>query len=432
MLEHGTAAEDGPRLERYRVLDQLHVEGETLRALQQRAIAAGESIPQALVLRIALDLIDAMQALARSKERGGEGSGVHGALTLDAVHVGADGRTRLLDPVATAAAARAQKSARNPVRAAYTAPEHIEGGGDFDVRSDVFSLGVLLWETLACRSLFGAPTYAEVRGHVLRSPIPRVQRERFLRGEPIAAALANVVARALQRDAERRFQSYAELADAVRAAGLVAPREEVAALVRDALREAAESLSPAFPDAVTRETPMPARTGPEPTAKCELPLVDTVRPPAPEAPAVSSADAAVEHAEVELALPSFAPTLDDTAFASSTRERGRWSPARAVAAALALVLLVAVGWLALRPGAQAEPTSSPAQSEPARAEPVAAPTTLAEPAAPPVAVPAAPVRPPARQAADQPAPAATAAKPVAKPKAVRTRPRAAVFVPDDI
>ena len=215
-----------------------HVEGRTVRSLVKHAAEAGESIPPVIGVRIALDVIEALQALA-SSEGAAEGSSLYGGLTPDSIHVGEDGVTRLLDPGVAAAAARATRFALHPVLSAYTAPEHIDEGGDFDVRSDVFSLGVLLWETLACRSLFESDDYEQVCERVLHAPIPRVQREHTLRGEPIAAGLASVVARALFRNPELRFQSYEHFASALRENSSIAEHEHVAAFIRGGLPEMA-------------------------------------------------------------------------------------------------------------------------------------------------------------------------------------------------
>ena len=223
------------------------VPGDTLRALLQRAVHEGESIPESITLRCVLDLLEALQALEQAELRARHRPHLHGGLTLDSIHVGDDGRTRLLDPGIAALAAREACFARNPVLAAYTAPEHLDGHLFFDARSDVFSIGVVLWEGVACRSLFGAPSYTAVVARVLHEPIPRVQRERFLRGEPVSAALAVVVARALQRDPERRFQSYAELIEALRDAGRVAEHAEVASFMRGGARSLPGSIVSSLP-----------------------------------------------------------------------------------------------------------------------------------------------------------------------------------------
>jgi hypothetical protein len=63
----------------------------------------------------------------------------------------------------------------------------------------------------------------------------------------VSAALAVVVARALQRDPERRFQSYTELSEALRGAGRVAEHAEVASFMRGGVRSLPAALVSSMP-----------------------------------------------------------------------------------------------------------------------------------------------------------------------------------------
>lgn len=203
------------------------VDGFTLSELLRLASTRGEALPQGISLRIALDVLDGLEALHAT-----EGDVKHyqyacGGLTPDSIHVGKDGRTRLIDPGVAGAAAGVPFWGHDPVALAYTAPEHSGAEPSFDPCSDAFSVGVMLWEMLAGRSLFGAPTAAETLERLHKSIIPRVQRNNFVRGEPISAAVAHVVGQALQREPTLRFLSSRELADALRASAEVSTHLEI-------------------------------------------------------------------------------------------------------------------------------------------------------------------------------------------------------------
>lgn len=92
----------------------------------------------------------------------------------------------------------------------YMAPEYVRGQG-YDHRADVFSLGVVMWETFCRRRLFRGNSAAQQLHHLLEGEIPTI--DRVVPGFP--EALADVVATALERDPNSRFPSARALADAL-------------------------------------------------------------------------------------------------------------------------------------------------------------------------------------------------------------------------
>lgn len=93
----------------------------------------------------------------------------------------------------------------------YMAPEQMLSAADVDVRSDVWSLGIVLYELLAGRPPFGGPTRLEVCSNVLVSPLPPLVEAR----PDVPPALALVVARCLEKRAELRYQTVRELRSAL-------------------------------------------------------------------------------------------------------------------------------------------------------------------------------------------------------------------------
>jgi tRNA A-37 threonylcarbamoyl transferase component Bud32 len=136
--------------------------------------------------------------------------------------------------------------------AKYVAPEQVEGK-PVDARTDVYSLGVVLYEMLCGRAPFEADTEAATAlARLQRDPLrPRQVRS----GVP--RALEEIVGRAMARDPEQRFPSAADLRAALLAAG-AAPSPEADLT--------ATSLAPAPPAAapprVAPESPTPAAPPP--------------------------------------------------------------------------------------------------------------------------------------------------------------------------
>jgi serine/threonine-protein kinase len=263
------------------------VAGITLRDLMQRAAAQNEAIPQAVALRITLDVLAGLNALETAIPSSGAGAALYGGLTPDSILVGADGQTRLIDPGVQAAAARMSAWRRDLSLLECTAPELIADGVRCDARVDLFSIGVIAWQMLSGRALFARKTAQEMVDALLNAPIARAQRVRFARGEPVTRAVASAVDRALQRDRATRYQSYGQLAASLRDAANAASREDVAAYVADERGAPSQASAPRDIEH-TGKSPLVFEDGP-PTAK--IPRIPATPPAASAAPAAPAASA---------------------------------------------------------------------------------------------------------------------------------------------
>jgi serine/threonine-protein kinase len=90
----------------------------------------------------------------------------------------------------------------------YMAPEYVRNQ-QYDHRADIFSLGIVMWETFARRRLFGGTSAAAQLSSLLDGPINRLDSE--IPGFP--AELANVIERMLARDPDCRQISMQEVVD---------------------------------------------------------------------------------------------------------------------------------------------------------------------------------------------------------------------------
>jgi eukaryotic-like serine/threonine-protein kinase len=92
----------------------------------------------------------------------------------------------------------------------YMSPEQA-AGEVVDSRSDLWSLGALLFHGLAGRPPFAAPDIFQLVEQIVSGPLPSIAVER----PNLPAVIAHVVDRALVRDRERRWQSAAAMRRAI-------------------------------------------------------------------------------------------------------------------------------------------------------------------------------------------------------------------------
>ncbi len=187
-----------------------YVEGRTLRALLRERggpLATTEALPLA-------------RAIARGAARAHKAGVVHRDLKPENVMIAADGGVKVLDfgvarllraggdidhtPTASELATVEGRILGTP---GYMAPEQASGRA-VDARADVFSFGVVLFEMLAGARPFGGENAMERIIAVDRDaprPLP----------EGVPPALAQIVARCLEKRAEDRFASCVEVVDAL-------------------------------------------------------------------------------------------------------------------------------------------------------------------------------------------------------------------------
>lgn len=134
---------------------------------------------------------------------------------------------------------------------AYMSPEQANGAA-LDGRSDLFSVGVMLWEMLCGARLFGHSTLEATVRSVLLEPIPPPRS----RAPELPEDVEWITMRLLDRDRDRRFPTASAAIEALLACAAYPKdgRERLAGLLRQRLP--ARTRQPASEEAITLEPPV--------------------------------------------------------------------------------------------------------------------------------------------------------------------------------
>jgi eukaryotic-like serine/threonine-protein kinase len=251
---------DGQEL--FLVLD--YVEGESLARLLHSAFIEEKPPPPRVVVAIACDVLHGLHAAHEARDEAGEPLGiVHRDVSPQNVIVAVDGTARVLDFGVAKARRRLQSTLDGSLKGkvAYMAPEQI--GGEATRLSDIFSVGIILWEGLAVKRLFQAENEAALMAQIMTRSVPAPSSvARAPLPEPARGILDAIALRALSKDPAGRYASALEMASALEQAGLPATRAEVAEWVKGSARDALEDRSQKVKNLESDVTLVPTRAAP--------------------------------------------------------------------------------------------------------------------------------------------------------------------------
>ncbi|WP_170319588.1 serine/threonine-protein kinase [Polyangium spumosum] len=184
-----------------------YVEGYDLRELLRRAAAAKVPFPVAYSLLLVGDVLRGLDYAHRMKDERGAPLGiVHRDVSPSNVLVSFEGTVKLCDfGIARAGAPGGVETALQG-KAGYMSPEQARGEA-LGASSDVFAVGIILWELLAGRRLYKARQGESLLDASRRAEIPELPS----RGLPEEQELFGIVRRALAQDKDERYPTAAAM-----------------------------------------------------------------------------------------------------------------------------------------------------------------------------------------------------------------------------
>ena len=166
---------------------------------------------------------------------------VHRDISPQNIFITYDGATKVVDFGVAKVAWQVSSKTQDGVlkgKVAYMAPEQVAGSPDR--RSDIFSMGIVLWELIVRKRLLSDSSVARVLHRVINENQPRVSTI----VPDIDPRLDDIIARALERDPTRRFQTAQEMRDALEAyiagSGRFVRQEDIAQFIHSLFKNRRE------------------------------------------------------------------------------------------------------------------------------------------------------------------------------------------------
>ena len=270
-----------------------YVEGPNLRTLGNRAYERGIRLPFAPCARIGAFVCE---ALIHAHELTDSGTGaplqiIHRDISPDNILISRSGAVKVVDFGIAKAATHLQRTKTGLVKGklSYMAPEQL-CAEPLDLRADVYSLGVLLYEMVSGQKPYNSTSEIQLIHAVLYENMVPLRERR----PDVPAELERIIARATERDRERRYPDcramHADLEQLLRSHGEPVSTLQLADLVK--------ALDLAAPTVEGAATPAQATPPSSPRAKAGIPaLWSATRTPsrpreaaAPMAPASTGVD----------------------------------------------------------------------------------------------------------------------------------------------
>jgi serine/threonine-protein kinase len=211
-----------------------YLEGQPFQRVLRRANERGGLAVQ-IAVSIAISVLDGLHYSHETRDaRGLPLEIVHRDVSPQNVFVTNDGQVKVLDFGIAKANSQEGRTATGIVKGkvGYIAPEQARAE-NVDRKADVWSAGVVLWESLTGARLFKADTDAATLGLTLQGEIPKAGTRR----PDVPDELEAILTRALQRDPALRYQTAGDMRKALEGwlarAGFSRDTRVIAGLMKD-------------------------------------------------------------------------------------------------------------------------------------------------------------------------------------------------------
>jgi serine/threonine protein kinase len=219
-----------------------YVAGKDLRSVFDRCRKAGFPAPVPLVCHVMAKVCDALDYAHKKKDATGrELNIVHRDISPQNILLSYDGDVKVIDFGVAKAAGKATRTQAGILKGkfGYMSPEQVRAQ-EIDWRSDIFSIGVCLYELLTNERLFTGETDLAVLDKVRSMEIPPPSAK----NPQVSPALDEIVLKALARNLPERYAHAGEMSEALQrlliTSGTLFSRKELANFMQATFAEEVE------------------------------------------------------------------------------------------------------------------------------------------------------------------------------------------------
>jgi len=197
------------KIERSYYIAMEYIDGKDLRSLLRLIEEKGQRLPLGIALYVASRLAAALDYAHRKRDFQGRAMAlVHRDVSPQNVLISLDGDIKLCDFGIAKAASKASHTRAGALKGKlqYMSPEQA-WGKDLDHRSDIFSLGVVMYEMVTGKKAFSGDSELSILEQV-RSP--KLQAPRQI-DPSVPPEVERIILRAIEPNRDARYQTAAEL-----------------------------------------------------------------------------------------------------------------------------------------------------------------------------------------------------------------------------
>lgn len=187
------------------------VDGTDFRSILERERTRGRAVPVSIACHVAMKVAEALDHAHRATGKEGEPLGViHRDISPQNVMLSYEGEVKVVDFGLAKAAGRVTETQSGVVKGklAYLSPQQALGE-PIDHRSDIYSLGLVLYELLTGQRMFDFPSDIDTVLAVQRSEVTPLRQV----APHLPRHLEAIVSRAVERDPDLRYPTAMQLHD---------------------------------------------------------------------------------------------------------------------------------------------------------------------------------------------------------------------------